>query len=153
MLAQITAPITLRRLSQRRRQTVHVIATITVITKQELVIILRAATHGTSLALDTQPLVPLDRLHNVGIEAKTRGGMKLLGAFRAGDEFLILVRLTARFLFNTKTNTTLNRTVRSAFISIIRIHLDQSIFNQFKMKFFLKKVESLFVLRYFFGLF
>ena len=106
-LAKLTAPITLGRLCQRRTQTVHVVAAITIVAEQKLVVIFRVAAHSAPLALDTQPLVLLDRVHDGRIEAETGGGMELLGALCARDESVTPVGLASRLLFNTKAHATL----------------------------------------------
>ena len=55
----------------RRDQAVHVIAPVTIITEQQLVVILTGPTQGAGLALDALPGVLLDTNHHVVSKLQT----------------------------------------------------------------------------------
>ena len=55
----------------RRNQTVHVVASVTIITEQQLVVILTGAAQGTGLALDALPGVLPHADHHVPGELET----------------------------------------------------------------------------------
>lgn len=57
--AKLTGPGALGRGMYGGHQTVHVIATVTIITEQKLIIIIRSSAYGATLALDTLPSVLL----------------------------------------------------------------------------------------------
>ena len=57
----------------RRYQAVHVVASVTVITEQQLVVILAGATQRAGLALDALPGVLLHADQHVGRELQTCG--------------------------------------------------------------------------------
>lgn len=61
---QVAAPTSLRRLRHRWGETIHVVATIAVITEEQLVVVLRGAADVAALALDALPAVGLHCCHH-----------------------------------------------------------------------------------------
>lgn len=90
--AQVTAPGAFRGLMQWRLQAVHVVASITIVAKEQLIIIVRGAAEAAGLALDALPPVLLHREDHVGSELQT-GGMRRAAAVRTGDQLFGGVRL------------------------------------------------------------
>ena len=70
--AELTAPRALGGLLDRRDEAVHVVATIAVVTEQQLVIVLRGAAEGAALALDALPGVLADGHQHIVRELQTR---------------------------------------------------------------------------------
>lgn len=60
----MTAPTPLWRFVHGRIEAVHMIASITVVTEQKLIVIFRGAAHVTTLALDALPAVRLHGRHH-----------------------------------------------------------------------------------------
>lgn len=87
LVANGTAPATLRRYRQRRCQTIHVIATITVVAEQQLIVIVRGAANRTVLAFDALPSVSAHRDDHVRCELQT-GRMPGAAAIRTGHQIL-----------------------------------------------------------------
>lgn len=69
----MAAPAPLWRLRHGRAEAVHVVASVTIITKQQLVIILGGATQAAGLALDALPAVGPHCGRHVDCELQTRG--------------------------------------------------------------------------------
>lgn len=69
--AQLATPGALGRSDQWRRQTVHVIATITIVTEQQLVVVVRCSTNGAELTLYALPAISFHRYNHVGRELQT----------------------------------------------------------------------------------
>lgn len=65
---QFTTPATLRWLFQGWHQAIHVIASIAIVTKQQLVVIVAGATNGAVFALDALPAILFHRDLHVGSE-------------------------------------------------------------------------------------
>ena len=86
---KLTAPVAIGRFSKRRIQTIHVVASVAIIAKQQFIIILRIATDSAAFALDAKPIVALGRQQHIGREIQTRW-MKHFVAFKAGDKLFIL---------------------------------------------------------------
>ena len=61
---QVAAPTSFRRLRHRRGETIHVVATIAVITEEQLVIVLGGATDVAAFAFDALPAVGLHCCHH-----------------------------------------------------------------------------------------
>ena len=70
----LTAPGALRSDLHRRHQTVHVVAPVTVVTEQQLVVVLARPAEGAGLALDALPGVLPDTDQHVVRELEA-GGM------------------------------------------------------------------------------
>ena len=66
----LTAPGALRSHLHGRNQTVHVVASVAVVTEQQLVVILASPAQGAGLALDALPGVLLDADQHVVRELK-----------------------------------------------------------------------------------
>ena len=69
----LTAPGALRSHLHGRNQTVHVVASVAVVTEQQLVVILAGPAQGAGLALDALPGVLLDTDQHVLSELETGG--------------------------------------------------------------------------------
>ena len=61
-----------RTYSDGRSETVHVVAPVTVVAEQQLVIVLRGAAQGAGLALNALPRIRLHHDLHVGRELQTR---------------------------------------------------------------------------------
>lgn len=70
---QMTTPTSFRRFRHRRREAVHVVTSITVITEQQLVIIFWCSTHVTALAFNALPSIGFHSSHHHWSELQTRG--------------------------------------------------------------------------------
>lgn len=85
--AQTARPGALGRRCKRWRQTIHVVSTITVVTEQQLIIVVRSATNGTAFAFDTLPPVLANRNDHVRCELQT-SRMPWATAITARDQLL-----------------------------------------------------------------
>ena len=56
----------------RRNQTIHVVSSVTIVTKKQFVVVLRGSAQGAGLALDALPGVFLHADQHVGCELETR---------------------------------------------------------------------------------
>lgn len=70
---QVAAPAPFRGFGHRGVEAVHVVAPVTVVTEQKLVIVLRGPAHIAALALDALPAVGLHGCHHDGRELETGG--------------------------------------------------------------------------------
>lgn len=84
---QMATPGTLWRFSERRLQAVHVVAAVTVVTEQHLVIIVAGATQAAGLALNALPGILLHRHDHVVSELQA-GGVATAAAVTAGHQLL-----------------------------------------------------------------
>ena len=69
-----TAPVSFWCSQHGRHDAVHVVAAVTVVAEQELVVVLAGAAQGARLALDALPRILLHAHHHVGSELEA-GGM------------------------------------------------------------------------------
>lgn len=65
---QVATPASFWRVCHGRAEAVHVVSSVTVITEQKLVVVLRCATNIAALALNALPAVSLHSCHHHGSE-------------------------------------------------------------------------------------
>lgn len=90
--AEFAAPGALRGRRESRRQAIHVVPSIAVITEQELIVIVGSPADAAVLTFDTLPPISFHRDHHVGRELEARR-MATAAAIAARHQFLRNSRL------------------------------------------------------------